>query len=277
MSTGKKIFYIYDKGLKKEVFRTFSTKKYTDDEINKLSKEWVEAVEKKNKEYDENKFKLAAEKAKDFQNKINIAYENEKVINDINLYLDKNTGNTTAIFGSSKKGKTTLLMYLYNKYYKDFITVLFSENKHINSYNDKKLLKAIRFEPNIIEMMKLINSKTKNKYDFCVLIDDIIDKKFNTILHKLILTYRNSNISTIISLQNVTLLLKSARDNINNMIFFGFNQDEEIERIIRKYLGSYLKGTVEDKIKWYKEKTKDYQFIYLNTKENKLSFHKLNI
>lgn len=200
-----------------------------------------------------------------------------KIKTGINLQLDPKTGNSTVILGSSKAGKSTLLMYLYNKYYKDYISVLFSDNPQIDLYKDKKLIKSAFFIPQIIKDFHRINRNTKNKYEFCCLLDDIVNEKEDEMLKRLVLSFRNSNISSIVSIQSPTLLNKSNRSSINNIIFFRFNTDEMIEQVIKFFLTSFLTGKMEDKIKQYKDMTKDHQFIYLNPRENKISIHKIYI
>jgi hypothetical protein len=202
--------------------------------------------------------------------------ENYEPENNISLNLDEGTGNSTVILGSSKAGKSTLLMYLYRKYYTDFISVLFSDNPQIKLYKDPKLIKSTHFLPQVIKDFHMINRKTKNKYPFCVLMDDIIDQKENLLVKKLILTFRNSNISSIVSLQSPTLLNKANRASVNNIILFKFNSDEMIEQTIRFFLMSHLKGNMDSKIRQYKEMTSDYKFIYLNPRDNKISIHKIS-
>jgi len=195
----------------------------------------------------------------------------------ISLKLDANTGNSTVILGSSKAGKSTVLMYLYRKYYTNAISVLFSDNPQIGMYKDSKLIKSFNFIPQIIRDFHQINRKTKNKYDFTILLDDIVNEKEDEMLRRLILSFRNSNISSIVSLQSPTLLNKSNRASVNNILFFRFNTDEMIEQTIKFYLSSHLSGRMDDKIRQYKEMTKDHQFIYLNPRDNKISVHKISI
>lgn len=208
--------------------------------------------------------------------------------NDIDLVLDEKTGNSTICFGSSKTGKSTLCMYLYNKYYKknpSNIAIMFSPNHHAlknvtsNNKVSNKLIRSSKYEPSIIEDMQKIQRRTDNKYDFFVCLDDTIDKKEDKMLKNLVLTYRNSNISSFICLQDCTLLAKSLRNNANNILFFAFRSDECIEDTINRYFRSYLKDykTMSEKIKWYRKMTDDHKFIYLNTRTYNISFHKIII
>lgn len=191
------------------------------------------------------------------------------------LKLDKNTGNSTVIFGSSKAGKSTLLMDIYKNNYSNFISVLFTESPQLKMFKDKKLIISDFFLPEIVKDMHRINKGTKNNYNFSVLVDDIVDQKENTLIKKLILIFRNSNISSVVSLQSPKLLSKANRGSINNYIFFKFNTDEMIEEIIKLFLSSFLPGKMTEKIQLYKQLTNNHQFIYFRPRESKISVHKL--
>lgn len=163
--------------------------------------------------------------------------------------------------------------------------MLFTMNPHIDIYkNHKNLIVCKTFNKeteNVIKEQKYINMKTNNKYNFCNLLDDIIDVKYSALLNNLILTYRNSNISTIICLQYPKLINKSVRANINNVMLFNFNTDETCIDAINLFLKNHFNKmgykTEDDKLKLYKELTKNHGFIYINTLHNHISFHKLNI
>lgn len=200
---------------------------------------------------------------------------NIKVNRGMHLKLEKNTGNSTVIFGSSKAGKSTLLMYLYKNYYKTSIAVLFTESPQQKLFKDSNLIVAPALFRDVIVDMHKINKGTKNKYKFTALMDDIVDQKENTLVRKLILILRNSNISSIVSLQSTKLLSKANRGSVNNYIFFKFNTDEMVEEVIKLFLSSHLPGKMADKIKLYKKMTEDHQFIYYRPKDDTISIHKL--
>lgn len=212
---------------------------------------------------------------------------NPKVERGLKLQMDPGTGNTTLIIGSSKAGKSTTMMWLWEKYYnkKRFISTLFSPSSHIKIFKRRKeLIKADNFGESgkrYIEMERYINRKCKNKYWFINLFDDVIDVRFNRIINELILTYRNANVSTIINLQYVNLLGKSARSNVNNVIFQHLNTDADIETTIKAFLKSYLSQmgltSMINMISFYRKMTKDYGIIYLHPISEKISFHKLRI
>lgn len=204
-----------------------------------------------------------------------------------NLKLDNDTGNTTLLLGSSKMGKSTLLMKIYDDYYanNDFVSILWAGNPHIKVYEKHKNLivssvwnkKSVK----IIESQKKIQIATKNKYQFCNLFDDVIDVHNSDLVRNLMLSYRNSKISSLISLQYPNLLSKSSRANCNNIICFRFVSDESIEVVIKIFFTGYLSSLgikkIGDQINWYKKMTEDHSFIYLKPAENLVSFHKLEL
>lgn len=215
-------------------------------------------------------------------------FENVKIENDINLHLQNNTGNSTCLFGSSKRGKSTLMMHLYKKYYakdKDFICTLFSINSHINVYKaDKKLLRCGVFNKScekFIKLEKYINSKTNNEYKFLNMLDDCINTKYSNLMNECILTYRNSNMSTMICLQYGYLLSKMNRANCNNIIIFGANSHESQIDLINVFLKPFFMrmGIVDlgDQLAFFKYITDNHGFFYIDNMNDIISFHRLNL
>ena len=80
--------------------------------------------------------------------------------------------------------------------------------------------------------MSLLGNKTNNAYEFLIMIDDCINLRFNSILNNLVLVLRNSNFSSIISIQYDKILSKQARSSVNNVICGGLNTDESIESFL---------------------------------------------
>lgn len=190
------------------------------------------------------------------------------------LIIEKDMGGfTIGFFGSSKSGKTTLMMELYKQKFDKakYIATLFSVNSQIDAYNGTKyLLKTSQFgieEARYIRAQKYVNSKTDNKYNFMILLDDFIDIRHSQVLNNLILTYRNSNISTMICLQYVRLLSKQARGNINSVLFFYSNSEEARLEIIKIYLGSLFRKLGIAPQGWdeaYQYYTRDHAYLYLH-------------
>jgi len=199
------------------------------------------------------------------------------------LILDKQTGNTTALLGAGKAGKSTLMMSLYKKYYSHpiIISTLFSMNPHIAIYEDNpELLICPTFNKrceNLITMMKHINQNCNNKYEFLVMFDDVLNTRQKSLIDNLILSFRNSLISTILSVQYSKMISKANRANLNNIFLGAFRTEEAIRDIVTMYLKSKLSTmgirNIEDQMAWYKQVTKNHGFIYLNN--DHMSFVKL--
>ena len=239
--------------------------------------------------------KFQKEKNEKFKNNLNdsdgyktfqkVIYKhiNPKKTKAIKIKLDRNTGNTIVIIGSSKSGKSTLMMRIFEKYFnkKKNINTLFSNNAHISIFKGRKdLIKSDNFREKgekYIKLQKYINSKCKNKYNFINYFDDILEMRYNKILNALIYTYRNSNMSSIINIQYDKLLNKGMRGNINNLFFMSLNTDEAVEAVIRSFLKSaFLKlgiKTMNDMIEFYKKQTLDHGFIYLHPATQTITFH----
>lgn len=189
-------------------------------------------------------------------------------------------GGSTVIFGNSKGGKTTILKNLLEMYFNDknVITILFAQNAHSKTYKNlpKNVIKTNYFDNNLIKGMHRIQKKTENKYAFVIAMDDMIMEKNDPMLLQMLLTLRNSKISTIILLQDLKLLSRAGRHNINNVLFTKQNTDDGIEDVLKLFIGSYppfggLK--MEQKIRTFREATTDFSFMYFNSLDGILTFH----
>jgi hypothetical protein len=202
--------------------------------------------------------------------------------NRIVLRLDRSTGNSTALLGSSKQGKSTCMMELFRENYSDAdcIATLFATNPQIGLYKDPRLLVCPVYEPRVVKLAHAINRKTKNAYDFCFLLDDIVDKRDDNTLKQLLLTLRNSNLSSIVCLQYGNLLAKVARANVNNLLLFGFNSDEAIDLVCRQFLASHLREQKVPPAGWaqyYRDATRDHGFIYIHPSSGQVTYHRLRL
>lgn len=255
----------------------------TEEEKIKKIKQIKEEQKEKNREFQE---KLRSRKDTIIRETTTIKIPKPKVSSVIKLKLDRGTGNTTVVFGSSKSGKSTLIMHLWRKYYdkKRIISTLFSPSAHIKVFKERSLIKSFDFGKDgeeYIKTQRYVNQKCKNKYQFLNMFDDIIDMRFNRIINDLILTYRNSKVSTIINIQYAKLLSMPSRSNVNNIIFMHLNTDEDIQNTIEALLQSTFKkrglNTMNDMINFYRDMTEDHGFMYFNPSGRHLSFHKLKM
>lgn len=293
MSNSKlKRFSVYSAERKKGISHVLHVDDFKDEEhMNKYIKAMKDKQKEANMQYKikmkEDKFNDILEDKKELKEELNVnPYLKLEYSKLNNFKLDQNTGNSTVIFGSSKTGKSTLMMYLYEKFYqsdKDFICTLFSINSQLKIYDiDKKLLRCNTFNDRsekFIKLEKLINTKTKNHYKFLNMFDDIINMKYGSLLNEMILTYRNSNLSTIICLQYPFLLNKGNRANVNNVFIFGSNTNESIVDLINTFLKPYFNRMgiigIDNQTEFFKRITFNHGFFYIHNASDTISIHRL--
>jgi hypothetical protein len=261
---------LYDPRVKRQIAKVFNLLKMSLDEAKIEARRWR----------DNKKIEIDEE----------IRRQNEPKKTDITPFeikLDPYSGLSFLMIGSTRSGKSTALNWLMeNHFFKSdekFINVLFSNSYQAPVYDEyrenKKCSGSSFYHPKAIKEAYQINRGTNNKYRFNFILDDIVDKKFDKELIKLLTIYRNSRISTIICSQALTISNSIARGNINNVMLFKLNSDEAIEKVIKAYLVSYYPTKLKmiDKIKKYKEDTLDHCFYYIDNIAGTIIRSKINI
>lgn len=213
--------------------------------------------------------------------------EKPPVKNNLEIYFDE-TGpqqSTFALLASSKAGKTTMIKYLFDKYYnnEDYISCLFSMNSHIPLYEDFdiKISNINNRTLSVVTTEHYINKNTRNHYKFFNVFDDCLHVREKKLMSDLLMTYRNSNMSSMISLQYPKLLTPGMRANVNHILCGKFNNEETIEIIIRIWFRAlftrmgYL--SITSMINFYKEMTDNHGFIYMCTLNGAVEFIKLDL
>jgi hypothetical protein len=205
------------------------------------------------------------------------------------LLAPQETGATTLILGSSHSGKTYLLTSEINRLrtYEYDLIILFTESIHVPS------LDIIRDRPDIIikegfderipEFLKKLNSALGLRYRFLLILDDIISEKSTrtSILGKMITTYRNSNISTCVLLQDPTFIQKQTRGNFHQLVVTGMRSMESNAGLTSRFdVGSWAKERMKaegggenihkDDVHSYLKKLlmKDGVVLYINLKKS---------
>lgn len=204
----------------------------------------------------------------------------------------KRNGVTYALFGSSGSGKSTIIRKIFidelytnsktdrnlvGKNTKDeYISVLFTESKFADPLKDLKtgvddiIIDAMGLNQEIYKWMHMMNYRYEKQYRFVVMIDDVIPIKSMSIIYEAFLTYRNMNISSIVSLQYLKLCPLSIRSSLYFCFLLPMNSNEGIEQLVRGYMAMYLTGhTLEDKIETYRLMTKNHHFFLLDNLNHK--------
>ena len=195
--------------------------------------------------------------------------EGKKSLQEKNNPNTKN-GVTYALFGSSGCGKSTLLRkeFIEKLYCNDdvqktadeYISVFFTGSKHSDALDgvEKRddqgcgngtAVDSAGVDEDIYKWMYEMNFKYKKRYNFVVMIDDILQVKQMPVILPAFLTYRNMNITSVVSLQYLKMCPLSVRSSLYFVFLMPSNSREGIEGIVRGYMAMYLKGkSLNDKI-----------------------------
>lgn len=197
---------------------------------------------------------------------------------DLELPDQKTGGASVCLMGSTRSGKTTLLKYILKHYFHKHTKVLMSNSIHAPIYKEiDDCIKSPLYSHKVIKEGYEINRKTNNHYRICYILDDVVDKKNDRELLKLLTIYRNSGLSTIISLQSPILMNTAGRGNINFVCLGKMNSDENIEKIVRMYLMSFLKGKIDDKIRQYKVLTENHFWFLVDNLSGEVYRFKIQV
>lgn len=204
------------------------------------------------------------------------------------IFKPEETGVTYAMIGKSFSGKTTFIVNQLNKLTPDELKaynaiIFFTESAHalplknLDDHVKPKVILIDRFCPKVLLALKKINDHTKNMFKFLVIFDDIIALR-GPLLTKCILTLRNSNISTVISIQYEKLLNPAQRSSVHNMFIFNL-RSESWEFLLK----GFLFGNVKELFRSLSEEkhvsrmaillrsTMDPFILYYNQREDKIS------
>lgn len=192
---------------------------------------------------------------------------------------DTETGGMSILMcGSTRSGKTTILKHMVAKYFEKHIGVLMSPNIHAPVYEGFKMPESPEYLPSVINEMYKINKETKNHYPFLVVLDDIVNKKFDKELLKLFTVHRNAGLSAIQCIQSPILLNSAMRGNINVVMLGYMNSDESCEKVIRMFCYASVAGkNIEAKIHEYKRLTADHHWLLINNLTGEIYRFKLRI
>jgi GTPase SAR1 family protein len=189
-------------------------------------------------------------------------------------------GVTYLVIGSSGSGKSTLIQKIFlEKIYtnpapdgKKWLIVLFTGSEQSDALEKCFKLKNVVVAPghapdeDIISWMYSMNQTYgKEKYNFVNIFDDVIHVRYNKVMERCFLTYRNSNISSIMCIQHANHIPKSIRGSAYFVFVLPMNNSESTELAVQQYLKMYLPGkTVREKVRSCREWCNNYQFYFLD-------------
>lgn len=169
---------------------------------------------------------------------------------------EKRNGLTFALMGASGCGKSTVIRKLFlelvfgkeavkSRGEKEYIIQIFTESAKSDAFKDlgkEVLVDSKGLDEDNINFCYHMNENYEKKYNFFILLDDVLDIRHKSLLQRMFLTMRNTNISSLVSLQYPKLIPLSIRTSVYFTFFFHFPNEEAIEIIVRAWLGRYLPG-----------------------------------
>lgn len=201
---------------------------------------------------------------------------------DFALELDPTKAYSFLLVGSSRSGKTTLMSYIYKEYLSHKVNILITESDQAEIYRPlikDGVIMCPAYLPPVIKDCFKFQKATGNSQNINFIIDDTFGLKNAKELTKILTIGRNHLIGVILCGQSKNLLSASGRGNLNILAFGKLNSDEEIEKVIKGFLSSIFPSEYKmvDKIKAYKEMTKDYHWIIINNLNDDIFLTKIKV
>jgi hypothetical protein len=185
-----------------------------------------------------------------------------------------------AFIGSTRSGKSTAMLWCWEKYLRDQMTIMMTGSPHGDIYAPLRKSSAIcpEFHSELIKDAFKMNMATKNKYPTTFIFDDMLDGKHSKALMKLLCVGRNLSCCTLICAQELSILNAIGRTNLNYILCFRLNSDMAVEKVVKNYLRHALpKGTIAYQVGIYKELTTDHRFFVYDALRNEIFLSKLDL
>ena len=196
---------------------------------------------------------------------VDVICEGKKTLQD----SEKRNGVTFAFIGSSGCGKSTCIRKVFidqifteraKEDKKEFIIQVFTESSKSDAFKDmdKKILVDTKgLDEHNINFCYHMNENYDKKYNFLFILDDVLDLQYKMLVKRMFLTMRNTNISSLVSLQYPNLVPKAIRTSVYFTLLFYLNTDEAVELAVRGWLSAYIPGhTIKEKMLYYRRWTK---------------------
>jgi len=169
--------------------------------------------------------------------------------------LSRTTGATYCVLGPSFSGKTTLLVDGLNRLTASELEAydaifFFTESENAEpleglsqKVKDKTHVYKCFCRP-ILAVLKKLNDLTRNGFRFFVIFDDITTLR-GEMITKMILTLRNSGISTALLIQHSKLLNPGQRQSIHHYYIFNLRTEEWIY-MLNGFLATHMRDIFPD-------------------------------
>lgn len=200
------------------------------------------------------------------------------IINEAKMGMqnkDTNNGVTYALIGSSGCGKSTLIRkvfidYLYDGQLaeKDYIVTVYTLSKTSDALQN--MSKDILIDGNGVDIDGInldykTNQEYDKKYNIVNILDDCIHIRHEKIIEQMFLIMRNSNITSVVSLQYGKLIPPSIRTSVYFSFCMRQNSPEAIEVMVRGWVGGFIPGrSIREKVRFYYQWTKEKGFFLLD-------------
>ncbi len=192
------------------------------------------------------------------------------------FFKKNNTNNTIAIIGPRRSGKSVLIRYLYQKFWKKQfdMTIVFTKcpstadfyNEFIESYNgDGELVRDEGFNPDIFNIIKEQQTerivKGEKSLKILMILDDAVDKKLRNTqeFSDIFLMGRHDsfNIQLVFASQSATALNPEQRENLDLLISFRLNLRSDKDRVFKEFIG----GMIDDDELPLSFKGREFRFL----------------
>lgn len=200
------------------------------------------------------------------------------------------SGTTTLLLGGSMTAKTSLIVQsvknLIKKHPDRFdVIVLMTESINAEPLSGlpKEVIVLPCYVPEILKLLVRINNATDNRYGFLVILDDCLQLRGKDIT-KAINIWRNSGLSTIISVQSPMFVNPSMRSSFHNIFITGARTSEARKKIGELFIYKYLedrgisdRGKQDDWIRKHTKLDKDHRMIIrINGVRDEMFTHKID-
>lgn len=210
----------------------------------------------------------------------NVIIQAKKKMDDI----DEFNGTTYLLIGGSGSGKSSLLKHVFFNHVflpkitptkKDYIVIMFTKSELSDAIKGihEQVIIAPELDEDIVRWARnMVNTYGKEKYAFVFVMDDCIHIRNLKIVEHCFLTFRNSGITTILSLQYA----KNIPPGIRGTVYFACLMHagkSSAEVAIETFVSDFLPGkNLTQRTRQYVTQTKGYKFYFVDGLNHEVYF-----